>query len=115
MKIKEWLTAEVLSNLQTLSVVGMGGIGKTTLTRKVYDDGLSEYRFDNRAWVTVSQDYNERDLLLELLDSMKKSTDKVREKCFEQLAEYLYKSLKGKRYLIVLDDMWDTKVWDKVK
>ncbi|KAL2515227.1 Disease resistance RPP13-like protein 4 [Forsythia ovata] len=40
MKIKEWLTG-VLSNLETLSVVGMGGIGKTTLTRNVYDDGLS--------------------------------------------------------------------------
>ncbi|KAL2520264.1 Disease resistance RPP8-like protein 3 [Forsythia ovata] len=115
MKIKEWLTAEVLSNLETLSVVGMGGIGKTTLTRKVYDDGFSVYRFHIRAWVSVSQEYNERELLLELLDSMKKPTDKLREKSFEQLAEYLYKTLKGTRYLIVLDDMWDTKVWDKVK
>ncbi|KAL2533793.1 Disease resistance RPP8-like protein 3 [Abeliophyllum distichum] len=115
MKIKEWLTAEVLSNLETLSVVGMGGIGKTTLTRKVYDDGFSVYHFHIRAWVTVSQDYNERELLLKLLDSMKKATDMVRGKSFEQLAEYLYKTLKGMRYLIVLDDMWDTKVWDKVK
>ncbi|KAL2515243.1 Disease resistance protein RPP13 [Forsythia ovata] len=46
---------------------------------------------------------------------MKKPIDEVREKSFEQLAEYLYKTLKLKRYLIVLDDMWDTKVWDKVK
>ncbi|KAL2464550.1 Disease resistance RPP8-like protein 3 [Forsythia ovata] len=114
MKIKEWLTG-VLSNLETLSVVGMGGIGKTTLTRNVYDDGLSVYHFHIRAWVTISQDYNERELLLGLLDSMKKPTDEVREKSFEQLAEYLYKTLKLKRYLIVLDDMWDTKVWDKVK
>ncbi|KAL2492511.1 Disease resistance protein (CC-NBS-LRR class) family [Abeliophyllum distichum] len=114
MKIKEWLSG-VLSNLETLSVVGMGGIGKTTLTRKVYDDGFSVYHFHIRAWVTVSQEYNERELLLELLDFMKKPTDELRKKSFEQLAEYLYKTLKGTRYLIVLDDMWDTKVWDKVK
>ncbi|KAL2492509.1 Disease resistance RPP13-like protein 4 [Abeliophyllum distichum] len=73
MKITDWLTAEGLSNLETLSVVGMGGIGKTTLTRKVYDDGFIVYHFQNRAWVTVSQEYNERELLLELLDSMEKS------------------------------------------
>ncbi|KAL2515612.1 Disease resistance protein RPP13 [Forsythia ovata] len=113
-KIKDRLTGGS-SNLETLSVVGMGGIGKTTLTRKVFDDGFSVYHFHIRAWVTVSQEYNERELLLELLDSMKKPTDKLREKSFEQLAEYLYKTLKGTRYLIVLDDMWDTKVWDKVK
>ncbi|KAL2515567.1 putative late blight resistance protein-like protein R1B-8 [Forsythia ovata] len=46
---------------------------------------------------------------------MNKPTGVVREKSFEQLAEYLYRTLKGTRYLILLDDMWDTKVWDKVK
>ncbi|KAL2492518.1 Disease resistance protein RPP13 [Abeliophyllum distichum] len=111
-KIKEWLTAGGSSNLETLSVVGMGGIGKTTLTRKVYDDKLSVYRFHIRAWVTASLDYNERGLLLGILDSMNKLTDKMREKSSEQLAEHLYKNLKGMRYLIVLDDLWDTKVWD---
>ncbi|KAL2464553.1 Disease resistance protein RPP13 [Forsythia ovata] len=113
-KIKDRLTGGS-SNLETLLVVGMGGIGKTTLTRKVYDDELSVYYFDIRAWVTVSQHYNGRGLLLGLLDSMKKPTDEVREKSFEELAEYLYKNLKGMRYLMVLDDVWDTKVWDNVK
>ncbi|KAL2515234.1 putative late blight resistance protein-like protein R1B-16 [Forsythia ovata] len=47
-KIKDWLTGGS-SNLETLSVVGMGGIGKTTLTRKVYDDGFSVYHFHIRA------------------------------------------------------------------
>ncbi|KAL2515561.1 Disease resistance RPP8-like protein 3 [Forsythia ovata] len=113
-KIKDQLTGGS-SNLEILSVVGMGGIGKTTLTRKVYDDELSVYHFYIRAWVTVSQDYNERGLLLGLLDSLKILTDEMRENSFGQLAEYLYKNLKGMRYLIVLDDLWDTKVWDDVK
>ncbi|KAL2515556.1 Disease resistance RPP8-like protein 3 [Forsythia ovata] len=113
-KIKDQLTGGS-SNLETLSVVGMGGIGKTTLTRKVYDDEFSVYHFYIRAWVTVSQDYNERGLLLGLLDSLKILTDEMRENSFGQLAEHLYKNLKGMRYLIVLDDLWDTKVWDDVK
>ncbi|KAL2490426.1 Disease resistance RPP8-like protein 3 [Abeliophyllum distichum] len=103
------------SSIETLSVVGMGGIGKTTLTRKVYDDEKIVQYFDIRAWVTVSQNYGARELLLGLLDSMKKLTDVVREKSFEELADYLYKNLKGRRYLMVLDDVWDTKVWDVVK
>ncbi|KAL2515233.1 Disease resistance protein RPP13 [Forsythia ovata] len=114
MKIKDRLTGGS-SNLEILSVVGMGGIGKTTLTRKVYDDEFSVYYFYIRAWVTVSQDYNERGLLLGLLDSLKILTDEMRENSFGQLAEHLYKNLKDMRYLIVLDDLWDTKVWDDVK
>ncbi|KAL2515236.1 Disease resistance RPP8-like protein 3 [Forsythia ovata] len=114
MEIKVRLTRGS-SSIETLSVVGMGGIGKTTLTRKVYDDEKIVQYFDNRAWVTVSQNYSARELLLGLLDSMKKLTDEVREKSFEELADYLYKNLKGRRYLMVLDDVWDTKVWDNVK
>ncbi|KAL2559823.1 Disease resistance RPP8-like protein 3 [Forsythia ovata] len=114
MEIKVRLTRGS-SSIETLSVVGMGGIGKTTLTRKVYDDEKIVQHFDIRAWVTVSQNYSARELLLGLLDSMKKTTDKVREKSFEELADYLYKNLKGMRYLMVLDDVWDTNVWDNVK
>ncbi|XP_022885293.1 putative late blight resistance protein homolog R1B-16 isoform X2 [Olea europaea var. sylvestris] len=103
------------SNLETVSVVGMGGMGKTTLTRKLYDDELIVYHFYIRAWVTVSQDYNLREMLLGLLDSMEKLTDQMREENNETLAEILYKNLKGMRYLIVMDDVWDAKVWDDIK
>ncbi|CAA2973467.1 late blight resistance homolog R1A-10 [Olea europaea subsp. europaea] len=103
------------SNLETVSVVGMGGMGKTTLTRKLYDDELIAYHFYIRAWVTVSQDYNLLEMLLGLLDSMKKLTEQMREENNEKLAELLYKNLKGMRYLIVMDDVWDTDVWDDIK
>ncbi|KAL0421808.1 UNVERIFIED_CONTAM: putative late blight resistance proteinR1A-4 [Sesamum latifolium] len=72
------------SNLEVVSIVGMGGIGKTTLARQVYDDRYIDSHFDIRAWVVVSQEY-----------SLRQS--------------------KGRRYLIVMDDMWDTKIWDAVR
>ncbi|KAL2515436.1 Disease resistance protein RPP8 [Forsythia ovata] len=108
MQIKDRLTGSA-SKLEIVSIVGMGGIGKTTFARNVYEDPLIEYHFDTRAWTTISQEYNVQKMLTDLLDSTKYESD------IENLDEQIYKCLKGKRYLIVLDDMWDTKAWDEVQ
>jgi len=39
-------------------VVGMGGQGKTTLTKKVFDNNKVVEHFDYRVWITVSHSYN---------------------------------------------------------
>ncbi|KAL2515660.1 Disease resistance protein RPP13 [Forsythia ovata] len=114
MNIKERLTSGS-SEFETVAIVGMGGIGKSTLAREVYNDAFILYYFHIRAWVKVSQNYNVREILLNLLDSMKKLTDKMHEESTEQLAELLYRNLKGMRYFIVMDDVWDVKVWDDVR
>lgn len=76
----------------------MGGSGKTTLARNIYDDESIVYHFDIRAWVTVSQEYDDREILLALLQSMKKKlAANLCEGSIDQLEEYLYKSLKGSR------------------
>ncbi|KAL2491440.1 putative disease resistance RPP8-like protein 4 [Abeliophyllum distichum] len=108
MQIKDRLTGPS-SKLEILSIVGMGGIGKTTFARNVYDDPLIEYHFDTCAWTTISQEYNVQKILTQFLESTKYHSN------IENLTEKLYKCLKGKRYLIVLDDMWDTKAWDEVQ
>ncbi|XP_022890275.1 putative late blight resistance protein homolog R1A-4 [Olea europaea var. sylvestris] len=122
MEIKTQLVSRS-SHLETVSVVGMGGMGKTTLAKKVYDDALIQYHFHIRAWVTVSQEYSVQEIILSLLDSIPKNTDKMHEKethtmheeNTEGLKELLYKSLKGKRYLIVMDDVWDDKILDELQ
>ncbi|KAL2515303.1 putative disease resistance RPP13-like protein 3 [Forsythia ovata] len=114
LKIKMQLTGESL-DLQTVSIVGMGGIGKTTLAQKIYDDAYIIYHFDIRAWMTVSQDCHVREILLGLLDCTKTLTNEKPGENIEQLEELLYKNLKGRRYLIVMDDVWDTKIWDGVR
>lgn len=98
--------------LQVIPVVGMGGIGKTTLARNVHDDPLTIQYFDIRAWVTVSQDYSRQKIVLGLVDSMKEFFKKRSGQSDE---EAVYKGLKGRRYLIVMDDVWSTNVWDDVR
>ncbi|KAM3357595.1 hypothetical protein P3S68_020526 [Capsicum galapagoense] len=100
--------------LEIVSLVGMGGIGKSTLARMVYDDPFIKYHFSIRAWVTV-KDRQEKGLFLDLLDGILEFTDKIHEKHSEQLAEMLYRKLKHSRYLIVSYDVWSTAVWDKIR
>ncbi|XP_057493228.1 putative late blight resistance protein homolog R1A-10 isoform X1 [Actinidia eriantha] len=112
--IKEQLTG-VPKQLDVVSIVGMPGIGKTTLAIKVYNDPLVAYHFHVRAWITISQEYVKRDLLCGLLSSGKHHTNGVDQISDEELAQRLYKSLKGRRYFIVMDDIWDSRVWFDLK
>ncbi|CAN4102005.1 unnamed protein product [Withania somnifera] len=84
------------ADLDVISITGMPGLGKTTLAYKVYIDESVSSHFDIRAWCTVGQEYNEKKLL---------------EKIFNQV---LRKQLFGKRYLIVLDDLWDIEAWNEL-
>ncbi|PHT52388.1 hypothetical protein CQW23_06850 [Capsicum baccatum] len=91
----------------------MGGIGKTTLANAVYNDACIRFHFDVCAWATISQQHNVKEILLSLLRSTKSDSFDMNDEA--ELANMLQKSLKGKRYLIVLDDMWKTESWDAVR
>ncbi|KAI3463639.1 hypothetical protein Pfo_020302 [Paulownia fortunei] len=114
MLIKDRLCGQS-SKLGIISIVGMGGMGKTTLARNIFDDSLVAYYFHTRAWITVSQDYHLREILLGLLDSFTVIIEDLSKKTDEELVEYVYKCLKGRTYLIIMDDMWSIKAWDDLK
>ncbi|PHT24873.1 hypothetical protein CQW23_35465 [Capsicum baccatum] len=93
----------------------MGGIGKTTLANEVYNHESILRRFDVRAWATVSQQHSRKEILLGLLQSTIKMDVTVNTRGGSELADMLQKSLKRKRYLIVLDDIRSCEVWDGVR
>ncbi|XP_035834683.1 putative late blight resistance protein homolog R1A-10 [Helianthus annuus] len=100
--------------LDVVSIVGMGGLGKTTLATKVFNDPFVVYHFDVRAWITVSQTYERRDLLIQLVASICPEFDPINASD-SKLREKLHKSVMGKRYLIVFDDVWSIQAWDDLK
>ncbi|CAI9108642.1 OLC1v1008300C1 [Oldenlandia corymbosa var. corymbosa] len=113
-KIIDRLTSNE-KQLSIISIVGMPGIGKTTLANNVFRDKMVTSYFPVCAWSCVSQRYRKRDLLLNLLGHIISITDDINEKDDNDLENLLHKALKGKRYLIVMDDMWSTKAWDDLR
>ncbi|KAM7497599.1 hypothetical protein LguiA_022013 [Lonicera macranthoides] len=101
--------------LEVIPIVGMPGLGKTTLARQVYNDPSVVYHFHIRAWTRVSQVYQRRDLLLGILISVVELTDDIYKMSDQKLLELLKKRLLGHRYLIVMDDMWDNCVWNDLQ
>ncbi|KAL4183854.1 hypothetical protein AMTRI_Chr11g157150 [Amborella trichopoda] len=96
-------------------VVGMDGVVKTTLVRKVYRQedvkGCFEGCFACRAWVCVSQSYRVSEILRCMIDGGRASSRGVQDMDERRLKEVLLDHLSTKRYLIVLDDLWDIHAW----
>ncbi|KAF3449643.1 hypothetical protein FNV43_RR10374 [Rhamnella rubrinervis] len=108
------------SELQVVAVAGMGGLGKTTLARKVYEDDVIKRHFQHHAWVTVSQVFKLEDLLKDivrqLFDEMKKTLPHEADSSDSgKLKAILAGFLREKRYLVVLDDVWAVGTWDALK
>jgi len=105
--ILNWLTSdnENCSQLSILAIVGMGGMGKTTLAQHVYNDSTIEAKFAIKAWVCISDEFDVFKLTRAILEAIHKSTDDSRN--IEMVQGRLKEKLIGRKFFLVLDDVWN--------
>ncbi|KAJ4977249.1 hypothetical protein NE237_002355 [Protea cynaroides] len=110
------LTKDESQQLRVVSIVAMGGSGKTTLAKSVYKRRDVQKCFDSYAWIYVSQEFTIKDLLLEAIKHIMQRTKKDLEAENEEgLGKILSDHLKERRCLIVFDDVWKKEDWDRIK
>ncbi|KAK8469908.1 hypothetical protein PHAVU_004G009154 [Phaseolus vulgaris] len=116
--IINWLTSETDNPNQPsiLSIVGMGGLGKTTLAQHVYSDPkIEDAKFDIKAWVCVSDHFHVLTVTRTILEAITNQKDDSEN--LEMVHKKLKEKLLGKRFLLVLDDVWNEKreEWEAVR
>nr|ABV29180.1 disease resistance protein R3a-like protein [Solanum demissum] len=103
--------------LTVVPIVGMGGLGKTALAKAVYHDERVKNHFGLKAWYCVSEPYDALRITKGLLQETGSFDSKDVHNNLNQLQVKLKESLKGKKFLIVLDDVWNDNYneWDDLR
>ncbi|KAH9679151.1 hypothetical protein KPL71_026004 [Citrus sinensis] len=117
-KIIELLMQTSDGESETVSVVpivGLGGLGKTALAKLVYNDQRVEEHFELKIWICVSEDFDERQIMTKIIKSI--TGQNQGDLNTQQLQRILRDRLNSKRYLLVMDDVWneDPEAWRKLK
>ncbi|XVF78637.1 hypothetical protein PTKIN_Ptkin14bG0151000 [Pterospermum kingtungense] len=103
------------SDCRIVSICGMGGLGKTSLAKKLYHHKKVRHEFDHLAWVYVSQKCQRRKVWEDILSGLISSSERGSKLSDEELAEKLFTFLKDKRCLVIVDDIWSIEAWESLK
>ncbi|KAL4631812.1 hypothetical protein ACB092_04G004400 [Castanea dentata] len=100
--------------ISVLPIVGMAGIGKTTLAKLVYNNELIKQHFDVLAWVNVGKNFDVEGILREILKPHREDLGDLE---YDEVIEICAEILGAKKYLLILDDVQneDPKKWDTLK
>ncbi|KAI7981724.1 putative disease resistance protein [Camellia lanceoleosa] len=114
-----WLVHED-PRLKVFSVSGMGGLAKTTLVKKVFDDAVVKNHFQSHVWITVSESFKIEVLLKGII---KQLFEEIQQPVPQGMDNMDTNSLKGiinaflqqERYVLVFDDLWDIQAWQSFR
>ncbi|RWR74927.1 putative disease resistance protein RGA3 [Cinnamomum micranthum f. kanehirae] len=108
-------TSQEEKSVSVISIVGMGGLGKTTLAQLIYNDERVIAHFKKRIWVCVSDPFDVNGIAKKVIESMGGSTSNNPD--LDTLQSNLREAIDKKQFLLVLDDVWDEngRLWQKLK
>lgn len=107
-------------DLAVISVVGMAGLGKTSLVKQVYDDSEVVRHFNNHIRIVVSLSYKIEDLLKDMIRQINEESNRSAPLSIETMSSSSLKAtvknlLQQSRYLLVLDDVWHVDFWNSIR
>ncbi|VAI68314.1 unnamed protein product [Triticum turgidum subsp. durum] len=109
-------TTTVPPQLKMASIVGMAGMGKTTLAHLVYEDEEIKSKFQSRAFVSVTPNPNMKEVLTSILQQVgAEPLAGTQARTQEDLIHTISNFLENKRYLVIIDDIWHREEWDIIR
>ncbi|GAB2271522.1 hypothetical protein Dimus_006357 [Dionaea muscipula] len=113
--VEQLCGAESTGDVSFVAIVGIAGIGKTTLARRVYENEAVIKSFTERIWIYVSDNFNINRILSQMIEVLAKSKPDL--SSTEALTKKLQDHMGGASYLLVLDDVWNTveELWESLK
>ncbi|XP_057990481.1 putative disease resistance protein RGA3 [Hevea brasiliensis] len=105
------LSSSYGENVSIISIVGVGGLGKTTLAQLAYNDVRVKSYFELKMWVCISENFDVKIVVEKILESLDGEKPKNLE--LNTLKDLLWEKINEEKYLLVLDDLWneDSKKW----